>query len=439
MPVSSPSYFPPNRANGTIVGISAGTTATGARCFLAGKSAGANTTQNDLIVIGDSSGSGGWADAAFAGSIVIGNSAFPQDAALSTDVANTPIVSIGINNFTAMLAGARLGGAVLIGSNIGKIATCGTGSVFARNTIVGSNILSNNTWPNGFGSPDNTLVGYGVATNLAVGPSQLNQCTFIGSGVGANMGSPCNPQQCIGIGTNALSGMSGAPQHNIAIGNSAGASLNSTNDNVLVGHATNIQNPPNGRNVIIGSTSSLTTGDDNTILGAFTTFAGSGSGNISIGSRAGVASVLPVNPSNRILIEVDPVSGVAGTFVYGNTLAGVFLLGGQPSTAAQRGIVDVPGAATNLLQICNGTKGAVIPANSGFLYVTAGVAHWVDSAGNDTTLGTVAGQLAASTAQVYSNNAAAAAGTLTNAPIAGNPTKWIPINDNGTIRNVPAW
>lgn len=37
------------------------------------------------------------------------------------------------------------------------------------------------------------------------------------------------------------------------------------------------------------------------------------------------------------------------------------------------------------------------------------------------------------------NNAAAQAGTLTNAPVAGNPTKWIPINDNGTIRNIPAW
>jgi hypothetical protein len=37
------------------------------------------------------------------------------------------------------------------------------------------------------------------------------------------------------------------------------------------------------------------------------------------------------------------------------------------------------------------------------------------------------------------NGAAAAAGTLTNAPAAGNPTKWIPINDNGTTRYLPAW
>jgi hypothetical protein len=37
------------------------------------------------------------------------------------------------------------------------------------------------------------------------------------------------------------------------------------------------------------------------------------------------------------------------------------------------------------------------------------------------------------------NNAAAATATLTNAPTSGNPTKWIPINDNGTTRNIPAW
>lgn len=37
------------------------------------------------------------------------------------------------------------------------------------------------------------------------------------------------------------------------------------------------------------------------------------------------------------------------------------------------------------------------------------------------------------------NGAAANVGTLTNAPTAGNPTKWIPINDNGTTRYMPAW
>jgi hypothetical protein len=39
----------------------------------------------------------------------------------------------------------------------------------------------------------------------------------------------------------------------------------------------------------------------------------------------------------------------------------------------------------------------------------------------------------------FDNGAGAAAGTLANAPAAGNPTKWIPIDDNGTTRYIPAW
>ena len=37
------------------------------------------------------------------------------------------------------------------------------------------------------------------------------------------------------------------------------------------------------------------------------------------------------------------------------------------------------------------------------------------------------------------NGSAAAVATMTNGPTAGNPTKWIPINDNGTTRYIPAW
>jgi hypothetical protein len=43
------------------------------------------------------------------------------------------------------------------------------------------------------------------------------------------------------------------------------------------------------------------------------------------------------------------------------------------------------------------------------------------------------------TSVALTNGAAANAGTLTNAPAVGNPTKWIPINDNGTTRYIPAW
>lgn len=42
-------------------------------------------------------------------------------------------------------------------------------------------------------------------------------------------------------------------------------------------------------------------------------------------------------------------------------------------------------------------------------------------------------------ATTLTNGAGASVGTLTNAPAAGNPTKWIPIVDNATTRYIPAW
>ncbi len=53
------------------------------------------------------------------------------------------------------------------------------------------------------------------------------------------------------------------------------------------------------------------------------------------------------------------------------------------------------------------------------------------------TIGTGTAMLTSSVAM--DNGAGASAGTLTNAPAAGNPTKWIPFNDNGTTRYIPAW
>lgn len=37
------------------------------------------------------------------------------------------------------------------------------------------------------------------------------------------------------------------------------------------------------------------------------------------------------------------------------------------------------------------------------------------------------------------DGAAASTATMTNAPLAGNPTKWIPILDGSVIRYIPAW
>lgn len=41
--------------------------------------------------------------------------------------------------------------------------------------------------------------------------------------------------------------------------------------------------------------------------------------------------------------------------------------------------------------------------------------------------------------RAMSDGAGASLGTLTNAPAAGNPTKWLAVDDNGTTRWVPSW
>lgn len=43
------------------------------------------------------------------------------------------------------------------------------------------------------------------------------------------------------------------------------------------------------------------------------------------------------------------------------------------------------------------------------------------------------------TRTALTNGAGASGGTLLNAPAAGNPTKWVPIDDNGTTRYIPCW
>lgn len=45
----------------------------------------------------------------------------------------------------------------------------------------------------------------------------------------------------------------------------------------------------------------------------------------------------------------------------------------------------------------------------------------------------------AKTSVALPNAAGGAAGTLLNSPAAGNPTKWISINDNGVTRRIPTW
>ena len=87
----------------------------------------------------------------------------------------------------------------------------------------------------------------------------------------------------------------------------------------------------------------------------------------------------------------------------------------------------------------SGSVGTAIPAASARWKLTStglAVTGLLSSTGALTTPG---GATFHTTSTALTNGAGAAAGTITNAPAAGNPTKWIGINDNGTTRYIPAW
>lgn len=88
---------------------------------------------------------------------------------------------------------------------------------------------------------------------------------------------------------------------------------------------------------------------------------------------------------------------------------------GLNSASAERKLIGIDGS--NVIQI--GADGQEVNVGSGGLKLPGG-----------TLLGTTT---------ALTNGAAAQTATLTNGPTAGNPTKWIPINDNGTTRYIPAW
>lgn len=101
-----------------------------------------------------------------------------------------------------------------------------------------------------------------------------------------------------------------------------------------------------------------------------------------------------------------------------------------------------PGAVNDTSSHTTATQRQVGAVHLPFQVLETGVSILsMDTTGKITatnlTLATAATLL--STSVALTNGAGVGAGTITNAPAAGNPTKWISINDNGTVRKIPAW
>jgi len=212
--------------------------------------------------------------------------------------------------------------------------------------------------------------------------------------------------------------------------------------------------------------------------GAFVTFNGALGSPSSVGTlpahTLGGAVSGGGNQINNVIIGAStPLAGSFTTLSASTSLTSPIIIGGSATTGTLIELRTTSGSGTtDALIVTRGTNGGTLALtvdNRG-LHVGAGV-NGASSAG-DITLGrsgttgvmyfgsnggqyiyydgskyqVVGGTFALFSAAYlmrnmvsWTNNAAAATGTLTNAPAAGNPTKWIAIDDNGTNRYIPAW
>ena len=178
----------------------------------------------------------------------------------------------------------------------------------------------------------------------------------------------------------------------------------------------------------------------------YITLTGSNGGNPTIGTSAGSLAVTsPIAATGGISTTNTSLAGRTLTVAYDGTYYWALVQQGAGGSAyraieAGAGHHDFETGAAGNIQV------RIPHTASANRYITL-----TGSNGGNPTIGTSAGSLAISAALVLSqttllatsvaltNGAAAAAGTLLNAPAAGNPTKWIPISDNGTTRYIPAW
>jgi hypothetical protein len=432
--VAGISVLPTDRQSGPL----AGGGATGNNDIFLGQLAGQNSTISNFIAIGHHAGDGGITDAVnLNGTTIVGANSLTS---LTTGAGTAlPITALGSNIAPALVNGDST---VMVGSAILTDFT-GTGGTAAVNTsvLIGNKLLPVSVGNSGAVS-STVMIGYSIAS-AAGGFADTTTSVFIGTNILQGLGNNAAISSSIMIGPNVGGSITGSSTGNILIGISTNTTSQGAN-NINIG-GTASQSGAGGAadayNICLG-VAAVSLGNLNTLLGAgakSSTLVGN-VGNVCIGANAGTS--FDGSKTNLLVIEASTTTGggtgnAPSALIYGSFASGNILFGN--SATANRTFGGTPG--TNMVGILNGTQATVTPvANGGYFSVLGGVLSWIDQNSIATQLSnTTSGHLIDSAATAFLNNAGAQIATTTNGPTAGNPTKWIPINDNGTIRNIPAW
>lgn len=169
-----------------------------------------------------------------------------------------------------------------------------------------------------------------------------------------------------------------------------------------------------------------------------------------LGGAAGTTHLLDLTKGGNLLLTAGGTLA-APTLQIANALNGIYIGAVGPTMvsggAASMGF-NTDGAAelasTNPIYWRSGTLAAgsrdtnLNRVSAGLLAIGTSTANFAGSLKlTDIFTNNAAALVRTNTA--LTNGAGVAAGTLLTAPTAGNPTKWIGIDDNGTTRYIPAW
>lgn len=333
---------------------------------------------------------------------------------------------------------------------------------------VRARITNNAEFSNTGGQTNCELFGEGVSVGTGSGSSVFGKsAASVGNAnVVMGRGAVANGSNSVVIGEASLDSTVGS---NVIIGHSA-RQENAFTGIVLIGDSSNSANSNNvtcigsgsfarARTTIIGYLAS-SSGVNSTGIGDSVTIGATHEYSIAIGfgTQTTAANQLVVGcltaatggvndvyigrgvvcaEANNLKFQV---TGSSGNNMAGNTLT---IAGGRATGNATPGAVLIQvsqvGASGTTLQTLR-TYGKFESRTVTFGDIDAignSVRIVIDDANTRIRTNGISQMIGTTTA--FTNGAGAAAGTLLNAPAAGDPTKWIPIDDNGTTRYIPAW
>lgn len=328
-----------------------------------------------------------------------------QDGGVNTTGTVTTVSIVSANGLAGTVATATTTPAITLTTSITGLlkgngtaisaASAGTDYV-APSTTVNGHALSSNVVVSASDITTGTLPAgqLPTATTVALGAVKVDGTTITISG-GVISAASSGPAYVAGSGTATASGTS-----SFAAGTSAVAT---GTEDIAIGHSASNAGNTTGNNTAIGTGSGCSGSGNTTATNGI--FIGNGSSPTFNAVGAPVA------------IGYSTIAHTAGVAI-GN--------GAQASAAGAISIGDRNASAANDMVFGNGTTHKITYVASTLVTTLPGAL-------------TVTSAILLKSNTTFTDGAAASVGTLTNAPAAGNPTKWIPVNDNGTTRYIPAW